>query len=234
VIRGLRNCLAIILTYLTRGRNGRRDYWQRVVDFKRIGIKWYGVILLFAPLLTAFAVILDILAKGEGGQLSAAARFLDQPLSIVPFAIFTLFFGPVPEELGWRGYALDSLQVKWSALISSIVLGIVWATWHLPLFFIVGTYQNRLGVGSRAYWLYMLGILATTIIMTWIYNNNLRSTLFAVLYHFMVNFKGELFELSDRAKLYQFLLLAAAAILVTLIGGPKTLTRQTNRLRISK
>jgi len=85
------------------------------------------VILLFVPLLTASAVLLDILAGGRGGHLSAAAVFLDQPLSTLPFAMFTLFFGPVPEELGWHGYALDRLQVRWSALISSIVLGIVWA-----------------------------------------------------------------------------------------------------------
>jgi hypothetical protein len=78
------------------------------------------------PLLTAYAVLLDILTGGSGGHLSAAAVFLDQPLSFLLFAMFTLFFGPIPEELVWRGYALDRLQLRWSALIPSFVLGIVW------------------------------------------------------------------------------------------------------------
>jgi membrane protease YdiL (CAAX protease family) len=225
--------VAIILTYLTRGGKGRQDYWRRVIDFKRIGINWYGVILFTVPLLTALAALLDVLGGGEGGQLEVAARILDQPLAIIPFAIFTLLFGPIPEELGWRGYALDCLQVKWSAFRSSLVLGAVWALWHLPLFFIPGTYQNGLGVGSRAFWLFVLGIVVTTIIMTWIYNNNRRSTLSAVLYHFVVNFTGELVELSARAECYQFLLLVAMAILVTIIWGPKTLNGKTNYPRMS-
>jgi membrane protease YdiL (CAAX protease family) len=227
-------CIAIILTYLTRGRKGRKDYWQRVFDFKRIGINWYAVILFTVPLLTALAVLLDVLGGGKGGQLEIAARFLDQVLVIIPFAIFTLLFGPVPEELGWRGYALDGLQNKWSAFISILVLGMVWALWHLPLFFIPGTYQNGLGVSSRDFWLFMLGIVATTIIMTWIYNNNQRSTLSAVLYHFIVNFTGELVELSERAELYHFLLLVIVAILVVIIWGPKTLIRHPKRLGMSE
>jgi membrane protease YdiL (CAAX protease family) len=217
---------AIVLTRITHDRGAQRDYWRRVIDFRRIGAGWYAVILLTVPILTALAVLLDVLFGGSGAQLEVAARFVSQPLAILPFAIFMLFFGPIPEELGWRGYALDRLQVRWSALTSSLVLGTIWALWHLPLFFIVGTYQNSLGFGTLFFWTFMMGLIPGAILYTWIYNNNRRSTLSAVLFHFTVNFIGELFALSERAELFLFLLWILAAIVITIIWGHKTLTRQ--------
>jgi len=214
----------IALTYLTQDREGWRDYWRRVADFKRISPGWYAVILLTVPVLTALAVLLDILSGGRGAHLEA--RFQSGLVSILPFAIFTLFFGPLPEELGWRGYALDRLQERYEALVSSLVLGTAWALWHLPLFFIRGTYQNSLGLGSLEFWLYMAGIIPESILMTWIYNHNQRSTLSAVLFHFMINFIGELFALTERADFYQVVVWAMAAIAVIAIWGPKTLTRE--------
>jgi membrane protease YdiL (CAAX protease family) len=150
-------------------------------------------------------------------------------VSILPFAIFTLFFGPLPEELGWRGYALDRLQEKYGALVSSLILGIVWTLWHMPLFFIKGSYQNSLGWGTVAFWWYMSDKTFESILMTWIYNHNQRSTLSAVLFHFMINFVGELFALTERADFYQIVVWAMAAILVVLIWGPKTLARESDR-----
>jgi membrane protease YdiL (CAAX protease family) len=218
--------IAVALTYITQDREGRRAYWQRVFDFRRINSQWYAVIFLIVPLLTALAALMDVLFGGDGGRLEAATRFLSQPLAILPFAVFMLFFGPVPEELGWRGYALDRLQMKWNALGASIVLGAVWALWHLPLFFIDGTYQSNLGIGTLPFWIFMLEILPKSILITWIFNNNRESTLSAVLLHFMDNFIGELYELSERAELWQFLLWIAAAIFVTAVWGSKTLTRE--------
>ncbi len=205
---------AIFLTCITQNRQGRRDYWRRVIDFKRIGKYWYAVILLAVPILTGLAVLTDIFLGGSGAQMEAAERFLRKPSAILPFAIFILFFGPVPEELGWRGYALDRLQVKWNALTSSLVLGLLWAMWHLPLFYITGTFQNNLGFHSLFFWMYMIVLIPHAILYTWIYNNNRRSTLSAVLFHFTVNFVGQLFELSERAEicLFLFWLIAAAAV----------------------
>ena len=160
----------IILTYLTQGMKGRRDYWQRVIEFKRIGVGWYAVILLTIPVLTVLAILWDILAGGSGAQFEGIVHFLSQPLEILPFAALMIFFGPFPEELGWHGYALDRLQVRWSALVSSLILGTAWALWHLPLFFIEGTYQNSLGLGTLPFWLFVTAMIPESILMTWIYN----------------------------------------------------------------
>jgi membrane protease YdiL (CAAX protease family) len=221
---------AILLTYLTRGREGRRDYWRRIVDLRRIPLKWYGVIFLTVPAITGLAALVDRLLGGQGLRLEAAARLLEQPLQVVPFALFILLFGPLPEEIGWRGYALDRLQARRSALASSLILGAAWAVWHLPQFFVRGTYQHGLGFGSPSFWMFVLsGTTISSILYTWIYNNTGRSTLSAILFHFMQNFTGELFELSARAELCSSILTVAAAVLVVAVWGPRTLARRMER-----
>jgi len=220
---------ALVLTGLAENRETWRDYWQRAFDLKRIGPAWLAVIILIVPVLTGASGLLDRLLGGQGLQLEAAARFVEQPLAIIPFALFMLLFGPVPEELAWRGYALDRMQIKWNALAASLVLGVIWTLWHLPFFFIKGSYQHGLGVGTLSFWLFMLDKVPQTILMTWIYNNTRRSTLSAILFHFMVNFVGELFALPGYAEVYYIAFWIVAAIAVVLVWGPETLTRSHDK-----
>jgi membrane protease YdiL (CAAX protease family) len=216
----------ITFTYLTQDKKGKRDYWTRIIDFRRISGRWYLIIFLFVPILTALAAILDILSGGSGATLGeVATNFLSQPLSIIPFFLFASLI-PFIEELGWRGYALDRLQSKTNALISSLILGIVWSLWHLPLFFIKDTYQYDLGVGSPAFWLFIIGVVPLSFSFTWIYNNTHRSTLAVILFHAMVNFTGELIAITERADTYSIMLWFIAAVAIIIIWGPKTFTRE--------
>ena len=99
-------------TYLTRGKEGRRDYWRRIIDFKRISVRWFLVIILFVPTLSILAASLDVLSGGSGATWGEAAQnLLSNPLSIIPSILFASLI-PFIEELGWRGYVLDRLQEK--------------------------------------------------------------------------------------------------------------------------
>ena len=71
---------------------------------------------------------------GKIGELRISSSLIPNDIRKRPFAIFILLFGPLPEEMAWRGYALDGLQSKWNALEASLILGIAWTIWHLPLF----------------------------------------------------------------------------------------------------
>jgi len=215
----------IAFTYLTRNREGRRDYWKRVIDIKRIGARWWLVILLFTPVLNGLAALLDVITGGGGTTWGEAAlNLLSNPLSIIPSILFSTLI-PFLEELGWRGYVLDRLQAKSSALISSLILGVIWSLWHLPLFFVPGSYQAGLGVGTLAFWLFMIGIVPLNLPFTWIFNNTSRSTLAVILFHAMVNFTGELIALSVRADAFSILLWFVAAAAITILWGARTLTR---------
>ncbi|HOT07707.1 MAG TPA: CPBP family intramembrane metalloprotease [Methanotrichaceae archaeon] len=207
---------AIGLTFLTQDKAGRRDFLLRIIDIRRIRAGWYLVIFLFPPALYGLAALSDVLLGGSGATWG---KTIGQ-LTIIP-SLLTIFLTPLFEELGWRGYALDKLQSRWSALSSSLILSIVWALWHLPLSFIKGTYQYSLGFGSPEFWTFMIGFVPVTILFTWIYNNNCRSTLSAILFHCVINGTLELLTLSGLAYAYSIVLWFAAAVAVTIIWGPR-------------
>jgi uncharacterized protein len=198
---------ALFLLFRRGDRAARRDYWQRATQGRRMGGPWLAITVFTVPLIVASAGLLDGLLGGQGAALETGMRTtLTQPLVLLPFLLFALLFGPIPEELGWRGYGLDALQRRWGALPASLALGLIWTLWHLPLFWIPDTYQNALGVGTPAFWLFMLDKVPVTVVMTWIYNNTGRSTLSAILFHFMQNVTGEVVALSLRAEAIHILL----------------------------
>jgi len=181
-------------------------------------------------------MITGILINGIFPSFETALEFLSDPVAFLFYLLFTLIFGPLPEELAWRGYALDRLQKKWNAFYSSIILGILWVLWHLPLFFMVGTYQSgEIIIGSMRFWLnYCAGIIATTILMTWVYNNTNRSTLLAILSHFMVNLTGEFLNLVNILEYHKAIWTVILAGLVVIVYGPKSFTRKPKEKHMKK
>ena len=216
----------IIMTYRTQDREGRRDFWKRSINFKQIGAAWYAVILLIFPLVYGLAILLDMLLGGTPPGVEAIAQIAAQPASLIIMLLMTLIMGPLAEEFGWRGFALDQLQFRWTALLSSLILGVFWWAWHLPLFFMEGMLQNEWGMGTVAFWAYLVILFSLTVMITWIFNNTRRSILAAILLHFMFNSTlNMLSPLSDRASLLATGILVLAAVIVVIVWGPKTLTR---------
>jgi membrane protease YdiL (CAAX protease family) len=213
----------IAFTYLTKDNAGRRDYWRRVFGFGRIPLRWYAVILLLPVVMNVAAAGLDRLFGGVGatwGEL--ALNVLSSPLSVLPSILFSTLI-PFLEELGWR-HVLDRLQVKYTALVSSLILGVLWAIWHFPLFLVPDTYQSGLGIWSLEFWLFMVGIVPLTFVVTWIYNNTRASILAVILFHAVINFSGEMLAITQRADTIFIGLWFVAAAAVTLIWGPETMT----------
>ncbi len=126
--------VGILLTHLTSDSAGRVDFWKRVVSFKLIGLRWYAVIICLFPFLLALGLLTDKLFGGALPPLRGAEQTLTQPAALMLFIGANIIGGPLGEELGWRGFALDRLQNKWNALVASLILGIIWTAWHFPLF----------------------------------------------------------------------------------------------------
>jgi membrane protease YdiL (CAAX protease family) len=207
--------VALGLLYWQHDRAYRRDFWQRLVAFRRISPVWYVVIFLFQPLISLLAALVVTLQGSTGIEPEIITQFIQQPLLIVPMVIWWLIFGPLIEEPGWRGYGLDGLQARHSALLSSLIIGAVWALWHLPLFWLDGTWQvENVGLSTLVFWLYMANIMLGSIVITWIYNSTNRSILAAILFHFSGNAFGELFALSQQAEVYNTLFLVVTALVI--------------------
>jgi membrane protease YdiL (CAAX protease family) len=101
-----------------------------------------------------------------------------------------------------------------NALAASLLLGVAWAAWHIPLFFIEGTFQNRLGLGSLRFWVFLASNIPLTVLMTWVYNHTKKSTLSAVFVHFSGNMVGAILAKTDRLALLELIGLTLAAIVL--------------------
>jgi uncharacterized protein len=124
---------ALLAAALTGGRGALRDLGARLVRW-RVGWRWYLVVVL-GP--AAFSVAVALLYALMGGSFAAATPPVlrgETPLVILPLFLVVLFITDgVGEELAWRGFALPRLLASYNALVASLILGVLWALWHLPL-----------------------------------------------------------------------------------------------------
>jgi len=209
---------AVVLTQVRESPATRRDFWVRIFDPRRLHGRWWAAALLLHPALVGLAVATDRATGGAPPDLHAP----ESALGLLGLVFTVFWFGPLPEEIGWRGFALDRLLHRTTALLASLVLGAVWALWHVPLFFVPGSFQAGLGPGSPRFWIFLADLLPLSVLITWIYVHTSRSTLSAVLVHFSGNLCGAIVPKTDRLAGLELLFLSAAAILVTLSGGLRT------------
>jgi len=212
---------ALFLMIFLAGRNGLKDFLKRSLNW-RVNIVWY----LFA--LFGIALML-ILARQVHGilypKIGLAPIRVSQPLSaLIPVFLTGILYGPLGEELGWRGFALPRLQRKLGALFGSLVLGVIWAAWHLPLHLIP---ELKWTVGNTPLiWFFLLNV-PWSVFFSWLYNNTKGSVLLAILLHSSVNFSmGVLRFISPRFYPAITIVFWAVALLVVVIFGPQKLSRK--------
>jgi len=172
---------AIIVSWAMGGFNQVKRLLSGFAKWK-VDFFWYfaATFLFLGPLLIAF--IYGLLGNPVIGL---------RPGITIPMLIgqifFQMFSGPISEEAGWRGFALPRLQKKYNALISSLILGVVWTCWHTPLFFLTGATQMTI-----PFPIYMVLVVTQTIYATWLYNNTEGSLVITTLAHFSFNLTGTL------------------------------------------
>lgn len=190
-IGGLAPTLVAVYLLQKKGDNNtRKDYWKRIVEFKRIKLKWYLVIFLTVPIIIIISVLVSTFFGRELTDQIIKQEYLDNAFKLIPFILFVLIFGPLPEELGWRGYALDGLKIKYNGLVASLILGLVHAVWHIPLFFISDYPLQEMTTQPLMMVAYFAMLIPKAIIYTWLFYRTNRSTISVVLFHFMINYTG--------------------------------------------
>ncbi len=162
----------VLLAYLSGGREALGDLFARLGRW-RVPLVWYAAALLTVPALNVVSYLLYVQSGGQTYTL---------PSGPLAFAIPAGIMTGVLEELGWRGFALPALQKRHSALVSSLILGIAWGIWHLPLFYLQRAHYGAVAVPILILES-LLSLTAITVLMTWVHNNTRQSLLLMVLFH---------------------------------------------------
>lgn len=198
--------------------------WLRRLLRWRLPYRWYGIALGLPLLIVLGSTVVYALA---GLRLDPATLVRRAPMYPIGL-LLVLVIGGGQEEFGWRGFALPRLQTDHSALTASVVIGIVWAVWHLPLY-LYGAARST----SGSIPLYVVLAIAVSIVLTWVFNSTAGSIIPAMLVHAGINSSGALQSIpQDVMATNPFIVdagmvvvLSAIALVVVLRHGSSTLAR---------
>lgn len=207
--------VAIFLTWKQEGVAGLHRLGQRIVKFN-IGWRWY----LAAAIVIILATVGQLVIISRLGQTFDLTLFVTQLGSVLPL----LILGPLSEEIGWRGYALDRLQTKWNALTSALIVGLGWGLWHWPLFAMIGTAQHELAIPFVGF---VIGVMVVSVLFTWLHNNTAGSIWTAIFFHWLYTYSTQVVASGvTRSALYnwlEYVPYVIIAVIVVLIWKPQTL-----------
>lgn len=217
--------LAAIAVYA--GQAGLRKCWQRLTHFRQPAWYWHLVSLGLPPFLMLAALGIHIGLGGSGLVFNDPAEIY----RVIPVFILVLVFSVLGEEIGWRGFALPWLQQHYNAFLSSLILGVIWTLWHLPLFWIPGDFHQQLPF----IW-FLIQTVSITILYTWIFNATGGSLLIILLLHTASNTAFGVLPMlpeaangSLRPAWILNLLLVIVAILMVILNGADTLSKHKPR-----
>ena len=182
-------------------------FFRRCFDPRTLPTGWILAVMGLVVLLAVGPVFLDLPVLREKGVWEPG-----------PLAFVLLGFLGALEEPGWRGYAQEGLQRQMPVVLAGLVIGVFWALWHLPLFFIEGTYQAGLQPGSVAFWAFMVALLVGAPFYAWLYNAAGKVVFAALLYHGLGNVAREL--VPDVSVLAEVAVEAAMMLAVVILGWP--------------
>ena len=217
---------SVIMTGLSLGKEGVISLLKRYLQW-RVGWKWYLAAMLLSPASIVGGVYLNAALTGVPPDFSTVMAYnifgesAYLPLFILPF--FIIDFLANGEEIGWRGYVLPRLQVKYGALTSSLILGVIWGFWHLP------KYLSHWSTVSFSW--FMVHTMAVSILYTWLYNGTRGSLLLVTLFHASSNTAGVFVPMANTvsgenmgAYIIFVLLEVVVAIMITVITGTARLS----------
>ena len=193
----------------------KRDLRNKLVGLFRVNLLQVGeAIVVFCGVIAA-SILLSTLCGQSLSQFSFVADF-SFSIGGAP-TLLLLVLTAFLEELGWRGYAEDSIAAYCSWWKESLIFGVVWALWHLPLFFIPGTYQANILQESPWFMVnFFVSVMPMGFMFTWVYVKNQRSILACMVFHFFVNLLQEEIAMTQVTKCVETLVLSGVAAVVVL------------------
>ena len=222
--------LAGIILAAVEGRKGGVKELLRRVLIWRVGLGWWVFVLFFPALLAVVTLYVAPLFGAQSVDWSA----LPPITNLLSMLLMLTILAGLGEEFGWRGFALPRLQNRYGALVSGLVVGLLWWLWHLPLFFIEGTgqYMMTQEFGFLPTFLaYGVFVISAAVTYAWLFNNTRGSVLLVAVYHGSMNawtvYTGAWEHPSGI--FVSFALSALVSIVVVRLFGAQNLSRKHER-----
>lgn len=218
---------AFIVVGLIAGKDGVQQLISPIKKW-RVGVQWYLIVLVGPTLMMASSIYLyQLLGKGSGMpvSISMASQVGEHFLALWVIFIYqvVIVWG---EEIGWRGFALPNLQIRFHPILASVILGVLWGLWHLPWFWIEGSAQQSMSVQF-----FVLATVGYSILYTWIYNGTRGSLLMMCLLHAAnnttVSYTMLFFKPIIEEPVFSLAVLGVFNLLIIGIAGPKLLWRNS-------
>lgn len=168
--------LGIVLTSIFEGKEGIRKLFLSAIKIK-IGLSSFLIIIGYVIILGSLQLILYTTLGGRFDY----SQFIKQLATILPLIIF----GPISEEFGWRGFLQKRVNEELSPISGSLIIGIAWSLWHLPLFYMIGTSQHEFHMPFLPF---MISIISSSFVYTYIYIKSNGSLFAAILLHWLSTF----------------------------------------------
>jgi membrane protease YdiL (CAAX protease family) len=169
---------AFTVTAITEGRDGLRRWRRRLFQF-RAGVRWYAFALLAVPI----AVLLGTLAM-PGAESVFRLPSLMVLAVYVPMLVLQLFTTGLAEEPGWRDFALSRLQQRHHPMVATLILGTLWASWHLPLFLTPWAGPDVTGMMLVRF---VITAMEMSFLITLVFNKGRQSLPLVMLLHCSIN-----------------------------------------------
>ncbi len=206
-----------VVTVLTSGnRMLKADLKRKLLGFYRINPVYILLPVVLFALVVVASIGTSVLFGGSPEQFSFTEDF---SFSIGgTSALLTILLASTIEELGWRGYGEDAVGSYHSWFTESLIFGCVWACWHIPLFWVPGTYHYGLREMGAVYMInFLVSAVPVDFIQTWVYVKNNRSMLATILFHLFINLMQEKIAMTPETKIIEtgFVFLAAVLVVLT-------------------
>jgi membrane protease YdiL (CAAX protease family) len=221
--------IAFLMILSSKNNELKKEFKNRLFNLRLISLSSLQPILLIMPFAVITSILISIFFGQSIDQLQLADKF-SFSAGFMP-VLLVLFLAASFEELGWRSYALDSLNVKHNYFTATLIFAMLWALWHFPLFFIKNYYHNELiNINIFFAFNFMISIIPMAFIISWICKKNGGSITAAVLFHFIINISQEALMITQITKCIEtVVLIIIAAVIVSqnkTLFFDKTLTLQ--------
>ena len=208
--------ISLVMILTSKNSDLKKEFVNRLINPRLIQLKVLPVLFLIMPLSVLASIFLSLPFGGSISQFQFAEGF-SFSTGFVP-VLLILILAAGFEELGWRGYAFDSLHSRYNYFMASIIFGILWSLWHFPLIFVNNSYQYE--IFHESIWFgvnFFISIIPMGVIISWICIKNRKSIIAAIVFHFIVNMSQEMLEMTQITKCIQTVVLIVVVVAIIAI-----------------